>query len=315
MRRALLIVLVLLAAMAVVPPLGLRLFGWGVDARLRPAPGKLIDIGEGLHVNVVDKGEGMPVVLVHGLPSTAYDWAALPDKLAHLGYRAIAYDRVGYGYSSRSADTPDRYTLESNARDLRALLDALGIDRAALVGWSYGGGVAQTFSLQNPQRVSHLVLLGSVGPAQPVPDGEPLAQLLASPLAVPLLTWVGSIPPLSRLVTHEEMVKAFAKPEAIPPGWEEHTRAMLSLPGTLRAFVREAQHAGYLQLRSQDLKVPTLILQGSDDQLVPPLVAGDLHQRIAGSRLVTIPAGHHMLPVTHADLLAAQLADFLGQGQ
>jgi pimeloyl-ACP methyl ester carboxylesterase len=311
MRRLALWLAVFLLAVAVGPPLVARVFRLGPDPSLRPPPGKTVSIGHSLQLNVVEVGSGFPIVLVHGLPSCAYDWATLPQKLAAKGYRVIAYDRIGYGYSSRTPPTPDRYTCESNAQDLAALLDALGIERAALVGWSYGGAVVQTLAREAPERVSHLVLVGAVGPAQPENGHDALSLVLASPVGSAVLGWVASIPPLGRQMTHENLVQAFARADAIPPGWTEYTQAMLALPGTLDAFVLESQRGRSAALQPQLLRMPALILQGTADQLVPPAVADDLHRRLAGSQLVMIAGGSHMLPVTHPDLLADHIHAFL----
>jgi pimeloyl-ACP methyl ester carboxylesterase len=315
MRRLALLLIALLLAAAVGPPVVARLLGWGPDPSLRPARGRTVAIGNGLELNVVEVGNGPPVVMVHGLPSCAYDWALLPQKLAAYGYRVIAYDRIGYGYSSRSLATDDRYTYESNARDLGALLDALKIENAALVGWSYGGAVVQTVARRAPERVSHLVLVAAVGPAQPEHGSDALSRILASPAGSTILNWVGSVPPLSRRMTGKALVQAFARADAIPARWTEYTRAMLALPGTVEAFVLEAQRGRSATLQPEALRVPTLILQGSSDYLVPPQVADDLHHRMAGSDLVMIPDGSHMLPVTHADLLAEKIHIFLSREQ
>ena len=311
MRRLLLALVVVLLAAAVGPPIAARLFGWGPDPSLRPPPGRSVAIGNGLSLNVLEVGTGPPVILVHGLPSCAYDWATLPQKLAARGYHVIAYDRVGYGYSSRPAATADRYTYESNARDLAGLLDALGIQRAALVGWSYGGAVVQTLAADAPERVSQLVLVAAVGPAQPENGDDPLSLVLASPFGNAILAWVSSVPPLARRMTRENVAQAFSGDQAVPPKWTEYTQAMLALPGTLNSFVLEAQRGVASSLRPQALHVPTLILEGTADRLVPPAVAEDLHRRLAGSELVTIPNASHMLPVTHADLLAERIDTFL----
>lgn len=311
MRRFVVIAVVLLIAVVFGPPQVARLTGSGPDPSARPAPGRSVDIGNGRSINVVETGRGSPIVLVHGLPSNAYDWDQLPKQLAASGHRVIAYDRIGYGYSSRASGAPGQYTLESNAADLGALLDALGLQSVTLVGWSYGGGVVQEYAHRHPERVSRLVLLSAVGPAQPE-EKDLLSVILRSPIGVGILQWVNSIPPLSRSFMHESLTQVFATPEAIPPGWAEYTRAMLALPGTLDAFVLEAQRGIYKDLPSHTLKLPTLILQGTDDYSVPPAVAEDLHRRIVGSELVTIAGGSHMLPVTHPDLLAGRIHSFVG---
>jgi non-heme chloroperoxidase len=315
LRRLALWVVIFLFAVAFGPPLVARVLRLGPDPSLRPPPGKAVSIGDGLHLNVVEVGSGSPIVLVHGLPSCAYDWATLPQKLAAKGYRAIAYDRIGYGYSSRTPPTPDRYTYESNAHDLAALLDALGIQRATLVGWSYGGAVVQTLAREAPDRVSHLVLVAAVGPAQPEDGHDALSLILASPIGGAVLRWVASIPPLSQQMTHESLVQAFTRADAVPPGWTAYTQAMLALPGTLDTFVWESQRGHAATLQPQLLRMPALIFQGTADQLVPPAVGEDLHRRLAGSQLVMIPGGSHMLPVTHADFLADHIHAFVSASE
>src|SRR5262245_13427849 len=154
-----LLALFLAAAMAVVFVLPL-VFAGRADLSSVPPRGRAVAIGDGLTLNVEEHGEGTPIVLVHGLPSNIGDWAALPDRLAALGHHVVVYDRIGYGWSSRAPDGTDAYTLPANSRQLGALLDALGIERATLVGWSYGGGIVQRFAAEHPERVSRLVLLG-----------------------------------------------------------------------------------------------------------------------------------------------------------
>ena len=89
--------------------------------------------------------------------------------------------------------------------------------------------------------------------------------------------------------------------------------AMLALPGTLRSFVLEAQRDDVGSLHPESLHIPALILQGTDDQSVPRLVGEDLHRRLPQSRLVLVPHGSHMLPVTHPDLVAEQIHTFLAE--
>lgn len=302
----LLLALVLLVA----APLALARLGLtGPDPALLPPRGRAVPIGGGLELNVVEEGKGPAVVLVHGLPSNAQDWGRVPALLAALGHRAIAYDRIGYGYSSRPPDEGDRYTLDASARDLHALLDALGLERAVLVGWSYGGGVVQRFAAEAPGRVAGLVLLASVGPRSGESD-SPLDRVVALPFATRLLEWLASVPGAGSLMVGEGVANAFSGAEAVPPGWLERTRAMLALPGTLRALVREYQRFDPATLRPESLAVPVLVLHGDDDRDVALAHGEDLHDRIPGSQLVVVPGGSHMLPATHPDLVAEHIHRF-----
>jgi pimeloyl-ACP methyl ester carboxylesterase len=315
MRRFFVLLLVLLAALAFLPSVLTPLLGLGPDPALLPPPGRGVALGDGTVLNVTEIGRGEPVVFVHGLPGSASDWSVVAEHLAPFGYHTIAYDRAGYGYSTRPAEAPDRYSLASNARDLKGLLDALGIERATLVGWSYGGGVVQTLALEAPQRVSHLVLVGSVGPLEiPDPEGEPIAsRLVRSPIALPLFDWARNVPPLTRSLTHDGLVKAFTDGAAIPLGYEGRTQALLSLPGTLRSYVLEEQRFAPSALRPERITTPALVMQGSEDLLVKPAVAEDLAKRLPNARLVVVPIGSHMLPITDPDEIVRRIQEFLTQ--
>jgi len=296
-----------LVLVAVGPPLAASLFGIGAERGMLPPPGKRVEIGSAEFVNVIETGQGTPVVLVHGLPSNAYDWGALPAKLATLGHRVIAYDRVGYGFSSRADASPSNYTYESNAEDLAALLAALEIPRATLVGWSYGGAVVQTLARSHPEMVNALVLVGAVGPALWEKGDDPLHAVLSSPVGAPLLRWIAAVPPLSRVVTSQSVARAFGGAEAVPIGWVDYTRAMLALPGSLRSFVLEAQRGIPKQLDPARIDAKTLVIHGGHDLLVPVEVGRDLDEKLPNSRLVVVTDGSHMLPVTHSDLLAGEI--------
>lgn len=310
MRRVL-VVVVILAAIAVLPPL----LAPGPDRRALPAPGRLVPVGHGIQLAVTELGKpgtGPPVVLVHGLPSSAADWGDVPRRLAALGSQVVVYDRAGFGFSTRPPPVPGSYTLASSARDLKGLLDALGLQRVALVGWSYGGGVVQLLAQEAPERVSELVLLGSVGPHYEEKREEPLAfRLVSTPVGLPLLIWVQGIPPLGRALTHQALVDAFSGAARIPPGWERRTRAMLALPGTLRSYTLESRRMDLSVLHPEEIRAPTLVLQGQADRLVSTAVAQDLAQRIPGAKLMLVPGGSHMLPATHPDLVARDIHDFV----
>jgi len=320
MRKILLTLILLLLAAVFLPPVAADLFGWGSVSQYLPPHGRTVDIGGGRRIHLQETGDGSPIVLVPGLPSTAADWAELPEKLAAREHRVIAYDRIGYGYSSRpdpdAKDEPDHHTLESNTSDLRDLLDALSIERATLVGWSYGGEIVQTFALQSPERVTHLVLVGSVGPGW---QGDPsqsdwLTATLSSRFGEAILDWIGSIPPLSRRLTHDVLIEAFSGERDIPEGWTDYTRAYLALPGTLRAFVKEERRNRPDSLRPEQLTMPSLVIHGTDDRLVDYGVGENLHRHLPNSRLETVFAGSHMLPVTHSELLADKIHGLVGPG-
>jgi pimeloyl-ACP methyl ester carboxylesterase len=99
-----------------------------------PPPGRRIEVSPGLGVNVLEAGAGAPLVLVHGHPGSAYGWEPFVREAVARGFRAIAYDRVGYGRSDARA--PGHVTVETNAAELLALLAALELRDVTLLGFS-----------------------------------------------------------------------------------------------------------------------------------------------------------------------------------
>ncbi|MEE8146579.1 MAG: alpha/beta hydrolase [Longimicrobiales bacterium] len=118
---------------------------------------RLID-ANGIQLAVTEAGDGPPVVLVHGFPELAYSWRHQVPALAEAGLRAIAYDQRGFGGSSKP-EAIDEYGLTTLVDDLIGLLDAGGIDRAALVGHDWGSIVVWSAALMFPDRVSKVVSL------------------------------------------------------------------------------------------------------------------------------------------------------------
>jgi len=313
--RKIVVAIGVLAALAWLPPLLAPALGLGADRATLPARGRAIAIGGGIELNVVEAGSGPPVVLVHGLPSNVGDWADLPAALARRGLRAIAYDRVGYGWSSRAPVAGDAYTFASSARELAGLLDALGIERAALIGWSYGGGVVQTLAVEAPERVSQLVLIGSVGPAYADVPRDAIDQVARSPLGVAVFRWVGSIPPLARVTTGASLAAMFSGAEHVPPGFLERTRAQLALPGTLEAFVAESARLDARALAPERIAAPALVVHGDHDRGVPPAIGEDLAERLPHGELLVFEGGSHMLPITHGERLAENLSAWLARSR
>ncbi len=118
---------------------------------------RLVD-ANGIQLAVTEAGDGPPVVLIHGFPEIAYSWRHQVPALAEAGLRAIAYDQRGFGGSSKP-EAIDEYGLTTLVDDLIGLLDAGGIDRAALVGHDWGSIVVWSAALMFPDRVSKVVSL------------------------------------------------------------------------------------------------------------------------------------------------------------
>ncbi len=116
-----------------------------------------------IRLSVTVEGDGEPVILLHGFPELAYSWRHQIPALAGAGYRAIAPDLRGYGASDRPSRV-EEYGIQALAGDVVALMDALGLDRAHVVGHDWGGSLAWVTGTLHPDRVASLVILNSPHP-------------------------------------------------------------------------------------------------------------------------------------------------------
>jgi len=268
----------------------------GLAPRPLPPAGRLVRVG-GHRVNVLDEGRGLPVVLVHGLPGSAYDWSPFSQRLLDAGFRVIRYDRVGYGHSDRRARDA-AHTLDANAAELLDLLTAVGAESPLLVGWSYGGGVALMAARQDRSAIGGVVLVGSIGPTTtkdwPLPDFVEWPRRWAVSAGFPARTAAALF---GRRVFNG----------APPAGWADHAVSLLAAPGVIHSWMMEANQMDVTSLHPHDVDVPTTIVQGDADVLSPMDVATTLHRAIPSSSLVAVSGGTHMLPNTHADLLVNQV--------
>lgn len=305
--RWLIIALGLVLSALLLPPLWYAVFA-EPPPELPPA-GRRVEVRPGLAVNVIEQGEGPAVLLVHGHPACAYDWQPLMRELAARGYRAIAYDRVGYGYSD--GRPPGRVTVDMNAAELVTLLARLDLEDATLVGWSYGGGTSIVAMKQDPSRVARLLLVGSIGPGIADRDTVPKAPpWLAEFLAGPVYGWISAVPPLSRMLGEALMGAAF-HPDPVPDWYRVQSAANFGRPHSRNAFRSEGRDlGGEADLDPAPIDLPILILHGTEDRLAPPFVAEANHARAAGSALRWIENGSHMLPITHAEEVAAAIVGF-----
>ena len=259
-----------------------------------------------------DCGEGPAVVLIHGWPLSHRMWEYQINALTEAGYRCIAYDRRGFGDSEKPWQGYDYDTL---ADDLAGLLEHLDIREATLVGFSMGGGeVARYLGRHGSKRVSRAVLIGAVTPymlkTEDNPEGvdqsifdDMLANVKADRpgflggFGKLFVNHEGSAPTLSdELLAYNQSIANFASPRATQE--------------CIKAF-------GFTDFR-QDLEsidVPTLVIHGDDDQIVPLAASGQRSSdMIKNARLEVVKDGPHGLNFTHAQELNTLLIDFLKKG-
>ena len=243
-----------------------------------------------------------PVLLLHGQPGTAADWTHLIGSFSDRGRGVIAIERPGW--DRRSAVTG----LAGNARAALAALDHAGIARATVVGHSLGAAVAAWLAASAPERVGRLVL---VAPAANLDSLGSVDYLLAAPL-VGWLASVGAMAGGGLVLGTRPLRRWVAEATALDERFLRATGRMLLTPRAWRAFVREqrflVRDLPALERRLAEISVPTTIVAGTADRVVPIGAARRLAGQIRGAELVEVEHGGHLLHVQHAGRLAAVIA-------
>jgi pimeloyl-ACP methyl ester carboxylesterase len=249
-----------------------------------------IDV-DGVRIHYQEAGDvnAPAMVLIHGFTSSTLVWSKVFLTLANAGYRVIAPDMLGYGYSAKPRN--GEYTIEGQAKLLMRLLDALGIPRAIIVGSSYGGAVAATCALDYAERVEKLILVGTVNNNRPL--AFILMRLFGSPgvgdVVSPLL--IGS-----RRLLRRRMKRVYDEHAWVLDERRVDARHLpLRAAGTHRAIIRTVRRwdAERISRDAHLISQPTLLLWGENDREIPLADGERLHMAIPGSRLIVfLNCGH-----------------------
>jgi non-heme chloroperoxidase len=269
-----------------------------------------ITLKDGTEIYYKDWGKGQTVVFSHGWPLSADSWEAQMLFLASKGYRCIAHDRRGHGRSSQPWTGND---MDTFADDLAELIEKLELQDAALVGFSMGGGeVARYIGRHGTKRLTKAVLISAVPPL--------MLKTTANPGGLPIKVFneirQGSAADRSQ----------FYKDLAGGPFFGANRPGSKVSQGMIDSFWLQGMRAGHKNTFdcikafsetdfTEDLKkfdVPTLIIHGDDDQIVPIEVSAHLSAKLVRkSTLKVYPGGPHGLTETHKDQLNADLLAFL----
>ena len=247
------------------------------------------DVGaRGVRMRVAEVGDGPPVVLVHGFLASHRTWDAVLPPLA-ASYRVVAPDLPGAGDSERPSPTRYPYGVEAFADALVDLVAALGLGRVALVGHGLGGSVALTLAAEHPELVERLVVVDALAYGFRM---DPLGRLALAPVIGPVAF---------KQVFGRGAYRRFFQRGVFAPGARvDPARLDRAYEHLVGPAARESAYAVLRSLvdlrpviaRIPRITVPTLVVWGRDDQLVPAAFGQRLAREIAGARLEVLDCGH-----------------------
>jgi pimeloyl-ACP methyl ester carboxylesterase len=274
--------------------------------RWAPPPSDFVDV-DGLLVHVRDQGpssDPLPLVLIHGTGASLHTWEGWATELARTR-RVISFDLPGFGLTGPSADGDYR-----DARYVaftRQLLARLGVGRAIVAGNSLGGAIAWQLALADPERVAGLVLVDAAG-HEVVPESVPLGFRLAQlPVLREGMRWV-----LPRRAVESSVVNVYGNPARVRGETVDRYYELTLREGNRAALMqRMDQLAPGPVARLAEIRVPTLILWGERDRLIPPRWGQAFQQAIPGSRLVNFPDLGHVPQEENPAATLAALRDWL----
>ena len=279
---------------------------------------RTMTLASGLTARVVEAGpaDGAPVVLVHGWACTAFAWRRQVPVLAAAGRRVLAFDLKGHGFSDKPPLVAE-YSAAAMMRFTLDVMDAAGVERAALVGHSMGGAVATSVALAEPARVERLALLSPVGFGEVF--GLRLGQWLSPELAIPLLPTLGRVAMAAPSWALASSFRAVwgGGPVTLTAEDVEEYRAPAQFAEyvpALRHLVHAFRWAPYGEEHLERLTCPVLVLFGTRDRVVVPRKARDLVRLVPDGTLELVPGAGHMVQEERADEVNTALLTFLGSG-
>ncbi|WP_205876544.1 alpha/beta fold hydrolase [Mycobacterium camsae] len=240
--------------------------------------------------------DGPWVVLVHGLVTPSHAWQALSEALAAQGFRVLRYDQFGRGLSDRP---PARYDLDLYVRQLRELVDTLGIESMHLIGWSMGALIVTRFAAESPDRTD------SIGLIAPGLYASGTLKILAQSFL--------RLPGAHRLVASriDDVIdrlecQHLSRPDRFPD-YNEQAREQLQFPGMAESFASTVAnfpaHAGDQWAAVGRHPRPVLVVWGTEDSVTPYANHRRVLQLYPGAELLTVHGARHAPHLDHSEVV------------
>ena len=277
-----------------------------LKARWAQPPSQFIEVA-GMQVHLRDEGprdDPVPIVLLHGTSASLHTWDGWSQTLSKTR-RVIRFDLPAFGLTGPNPQND--YTLKSYVNFVTAVMDKLGVQRFVLGGNSLGGQIAWETAHALPARVERLILVDSGGYAfvpQSLPAGFQIARM---PVLRNLVAYT-----LPRGIVQNSTENVYGDPSLVQPALIDRYYDL-----TLRAGNRNALgyrlDQGYVsdEAKIKSLKLPTLILWGAKDRLIPPESGQNFARDIAGSKLVMFEVLGHVPHEENAQMTLAEVQKFL----
>jgi pimeloyl-ACP methyl ester carboxylesterase len=277
--------LALILVLAIALPGCVSLRSFAEIRRSLPAD-RFVRVGEQL-VHVEQAGEGEPVVLIHGFGASTYSWRKVMPALA-AAHRVVAIDLNGFGYTQRPTNRAS-YTRESQAQLVLGTMDALGIDRAHIVGHSYGGGITLYLAQRHPERFRTMVLVDSSAPTYSDDRRSRAAGLR------PLDAFFVRTLVLRPNAVRKGLLRSFYDDSLVTPELVRAYLDRLAVEGVSFAFYGLTAPAPPGEpVELEKIEVPALVIWGAHDVLIAPEAGRRAAARLPHSEFVLFANSGHL---------------------
>jgi pimeloyl-ACP methyl ester carboxylesterase len=265
---------------------------------------------DGVRLAYRDRGEGDPVVFVHGTPSWSHEWRHVVPAVEAAGHRVVTYDLLGYGDSERPLDRDTSVAAQTDL--LVGLLDELGLERPSLITHDIGGAIGQRIAVLHPQRARRLMLIDAVSydswPSETW--REIIRTRLESYAAMSAADFEDMLTRQLRMTVAgtvgDDDLRAYLAPHRTPLGrtsFFEHQ---------VRHY--DSRYTEELTDRLGDIAMPVRIVWGAQDRWQPLGYAERLVADIPGAELVVVPHAGHFLMEDEPERVTCEVLDFLSGG-